>query len=178
MAKLNFLAKTGLFGARFLCWPEMKWNFTSGSNKQSQPPALTAGICAMCRPRRRELRDIILVKAGWISFSLALDQGPGALAPLDYYYAPGCGGIRMVKRFMLTPCWAGGINSGTVLTPSQTGATRCCGSKAYLSSAATEPLEVSLRALFGHSRRTRTTIAVNKPLEPTLRAQLGRTRKT
>ena len=23
-----------------------------------RPPALTAGICAMCRPRRRELRDI------------------------------------------------------------------------------------------------------------------------
>ena len=54
-----------------------------------------------------------------------LIKGQGALAPLDYYYAPGCGGVRMVKRFMLTPCWAGGINSGTVLTPPQTGATRC-----------------------------------------------------
>ena len=30
----------------------------------------------------------------------------------------------MVKRFMLTPCWAGGINSGTVLILTQTDATR------------------------------------------------------
>ena len=84
----------------------------------------------------------------------------------------------MVKRFMLTPCWAGGINSGTVLTPPQTGATRWCESKAYMSSAVTEPLEPLLRALFGHSRRTLPMIAVTEPLEPTLRAQFGQSRRT
>ena len=107
-----------------------------------------------------------------------LIKGRGALAPLDYYYAPGCGGVRMVKRFMLTPCWAGGINSGTVLTPPQTGATRWCESKAYMSSAVTEPLEPLLRALFGHSRRTLPMIAVTEPLEPTLRAQFGQSIRT
>ena len=121
--------------------------------------------------------SIMRKPAGSVS-AWPLIKGRGALAPLDYYYAPGCGGVRMVKRFMLTPCWAGGINSGTVLTPPQTGATRWCESKAYMSSAVTEPLEPLLRALFGHSRRTLPMIAVTEPLEPTLRAQFGQSRRT
>ena len=84
----------------------------------------------------------------------------------------------MVKRFMLTPWWAGGINSGTVLTPPRTGATRCCESKAYLSIAVTEPLEPLIRARFGHSRRTLTIIAVIEPLEPLIRARFGHSRRT
>ena len=40
-----------------------------------------------------------------------------------------------------------------------------------------EPLEVFLRAQFGHSKRSLPMIAVTEPLEPSLRAQFGRARK-
>ena len=44
--------------------------------------------------------------------------------------------------------------------------------------AVTEPLELTLRAQFGHSRRTLPMIAVTEPLELTLRAQFGHSRRT
>ena len=140
--------------------------------------AIVSRICRLSRPSRSAVAGSVSSRGGAGSGNLGISilrkpdgsvpawpliKGRGALAPLDYYYAPGCGGVRMVKRFMLTPCWAGRINSGTVLTPPQTGATRCCGSKAYLSSAVTEPLEPLLRAQFGHSRRTLPMIAVTEP---------------
>ena len=51
------------------------------------------------------------------------------------------------------------------------------GSKAYLSVALIEPLESPLRALFGHTWKSLTTIAVIEPLEGIIRSDKRRKKK-
>ena len=68
-----------------------------------------------------------------MSSSAALQEGlhdnrkpvPGRghpYAPLGCHMAPEWDRVKSMERFMLTPLWAGGINSGMLLTLDQAGA--------------------------------------------------------
>ena len=61
--------------------------FSHINNEQSRPPALTTGICAMCRPRRRKLKDIIIMKAGWICHRQVLPRAVEDIAAVLMLFA-------------------------------------------------------------------------------------------